>query len=55
MHDLGIGELALKHSVDSHREPGYKAPEVTYDDEPTTFEIEATDATTTTGTCAYEL
>lgn len=55
MHDLGIGELALKHSVDSHREPGYKAPEVTYDDEPTTFENEATDATTTTGTCAYEL
>lgn len=57
MHNLGIGDLALKHSLDSHREPGYKAPEVTFDDEPTTYENDATDATTTTttiGTCAYE-
>lgn len=55
MHNLGIGDLALKHTLDSHREPGYRAPEVTYDDESTTLEGEAaTDAATTIGTYICE-
>lgn len=55
MHNLGIGDLALKHPLDLHRPSGYTVPEVIYEEEPTTFQNEAATATTaqtitTTGT-----
>lgn len=60
MHNLGIGDLALKHPLDLHRPSGYTVPEVIYEEEPTTFQNEAMEATTiaetitTTGMCAIK-
>lgn len=38
MHNLGIGGIDFpeKHTLDQHRPNGYKAPEVTFDEEATT-------------------
>lgn len=52
MHNLGIGDLALKHPLDIHRPNGYKVSEVIYDEESSTIQIDAetvTESETTTG------